>query len=318
MRVLITGGAGFQGSHLTERLLETGHEVTVLNTFSQLAERNIARCRNRLSAVWGSVTDAEIVSKTVRDQDAVVHMAARVNVDESIDSPISYLTVNVLGTFNVLEAARKIGARFIYASTCEVYGSTPQKLTESAELQPHSPYAASKAGADRLCHAYHRTYAMDITIVRPCNIYGERQKSGGGGAVIPIFARLAAEGKPLTVFGSGEQRREYMHVSDVVAAYELVLNHGELGGKVVNVGTGQTVSIKEIAEFIAAKAGVKVEYHPPRPGEVPSFELESSFARGLGFAPNVLFWEGLSRYLEWAMPPGTPGSGLPAAHSPGG
>ena len=300
MRVLITGGAGFQGSHLAERLVRSGHGVTVLSTLSAEAERNIARCANDISVVWGSITDAEIVDKTVRDQDAVVHMAARVNVDESIDSPVVFLTVNVLGTYNVLEAVRKAGTRLVHASTCEVYGSsTPSPLTESADLRPHSPYAASKAGADRLCFAYHKTYGIDVTIVRPCNIYGERQKSGRGGAVIPIFASLAAQGKPLTVFGTGEQGREFMHVSDVVAAYELVLERDDLKGKVVNVGTGETAPVKEIAEFISAKTGVGVQYQPARPGEVPGFELDSSLARRLGFAPEVKFWDGLARYLDW-------------------
>ena len=300
MRVLITGGAGFQGSHLTERLLRAGHEVTVLSTLSDEAEHNVAACMSDISIVWGSITDAEIVDKTVRDQDAVVHAAARVNVDESIDSPVSFLTVNVLGTYNVLEAVRKAGTRLIHASTCEVYGSsTPSPLTERADLRPHSPYAASKAGADRLCYAYHKTYGVDVTIVRPCNIYGERQKSGSGGAVIPIFASLADQRKPLTVFGTGEQRREYMHVSDVVSAYELILDRDDLKGEVVNVGSGEAVSIKEIADFISEKAGVEVRYQPARPGEVPGFELDSSFARRLGFDPNVRFWDGLTSYLDW-------------------
>ena len=300
MRVLITGGGGFQGSHLAERLLRGGREVTVLSTISEESERNIAGFKDDASIVWGSITDAEIVEKTVRGQDAVVHMAARVNVDESIQSPISFLTVNVLGTHNVLEAVRRVGTRIIYASTCEVYGSSnPPPLSERSDLRPHSPYAASKAGADRLCYAYHKTYGTDVTIVRPCNIYGERQKSGPGGAVIPIFASLAAQGSALTVFGTGEQRREYMHVSDVVAAYDMILGRDDLKGEVVNVGTGETVSIREIAEFIAARAGVEVRCQPARPGEVPRFKLDSSFARKLGFAPKVKFMDGLARYLEW-------------------
>ena len=300
MRVLITGGAGFQGSHLAERLVWGGHEVTVLSTLSEEAEQNIAGCVDDIAIVWGSITDVEIVDKTVRDQDAVVHMAARVNVDESIDSPVSFLTVNVLGTYNVLEAIRKVGTRLVLASTCEVYGSSnPSPLTERSDLRPHSPYAASKAGADRLCYAYYKTYGVDVTIVRPCNIYGERQKSGTGGAVVPIFASLAAQGEPLTVFGTGEQRREYMHVSDVVAAYELILGRDDLSGEVLNVGSGETVTIKEIADFISAKTGVGIQYRPARPGEVPGFELDSSLVWQLGFAPKVKFRDGLARYLDW-------------------
>ena len=300
MRVLITGGAGFQGSHLAERLLRGGHDVTVLNTVSDDAERNIAWLKGDASIVWGSITDAETVDRTVRNQDAVVHMAARVNVGQSVKSPIEHLTVNAIGTYNVLEAARKASTRIIFASTGMVYGSSNSSpLTERSELRPHSPYAASKAAADRLCYAYCKTYGMDVTIVRPCNVYGERQKAGRGGAVIPIFASLAGQGKPITVFGTGEQRREYIHVSDVVAAYDLILQREDLTGEVINMGTGGTVSIKEIAEFVSARAEVEVQYQPARPGEVSGYILDSSFARQLGFAPKVKFFDGLARYLEW-------------------
>ncbi len=300
MRVLIIGGAGFQGSHLAERLLRGGHDVTVLNTVSDDAERNVAPLKDDTSIVWGSITDAEIVDKTVRNQDVVVHMAARVNVDQSVKSPVEHLTVNVIGTCNVLEAARKAGTRVIFTSTGMVYGSSNSSpLTERSELRPHSPYAASKAAADRLCYAYCKNYGMNVTIVRPCNVYGERQKAGRGGAVIPIFASLAGQGKPITVFGTGEQRREYIHVSDVVAAYDLILQREDLTGEVINVGTAETVSIKEIAEFVSARAGVEVQYQPARPGEVSGYILDSSFARQLGFAPKVKFFDGLARYLEW-------------------
>ena len=300
MRILVTGGAGFQGSHMVEHLVATGHDVTMLNTPSRRASHNIDSFAGRVSIVWGSVTDAEIVEKTVRDQDVVVHLAARVSVDESIDSPMSFLSVNMLGTYNVLEAIRKHGARLILSSTCEVYGSAqPSPLNEHAELRPHSPYAASKAAADRLCFAYHKTYDLDVTIVRPCNVYGERQKSGSGGAVIPIFASRATRGLPLSVFGSGEQRREYIHVSDLVSGYDLIIRHSDLKGATVNLGTGETVSVREIAELISERADVPIHYQPARPAEVPGFELNSGFARSLGFRPVVRFWDGLVRYLDW-------------------
>lgn len=299
MRIMITGGAGFQGSHLAEYWLQAGHDVTLLNTYSREAEQNSATVAKQSSVVWGSVTDREIVEKTARGHDVLVHLAARINVDESIDDPMIFLTVNVLGTMNVLEAARKFGTRVIYASSCEVYGfAEGAGVTEQAELRPHSPYAASKAGADRLCFAYHKTYGLDVTILRACNIYGERQKSGRGGAVIPIFASQALAGKPLTVFGAGRQRREYMHVSDLVAAYDLVFRRSDLAGVALNVGTAERPSIKQIAEFISAKTNVPIEYGPPRSGDVLGFMLDSSRARKLGFDPQVKFWDGLSRYLE--------------------
>ena len=299
MRILVTGGAGFQGSHLSEKWSRDGHEITVLNTYSRDAERNISSIRGDVSVVWGSVTDQEIVDKTVRGHDMVAHLAARINVDESLEDPRSFLMVNVGGTLNVLEAVRRWGPRMTFASSCEVYGSADgSPLTERSELRPHSPYAASKAAADLLCFAYHKSFGLDITVMRPCNIFGERQKSGQGGAVIPIFAALAASGKPLTVFGTGTQRREYLHVRDLTEAYDLVLRRQDLSGSSLNVGTGETPSVTEIAQFIARKAGVSIVNEPARAGEVAGFSLDSSRIRTLGFAPKVRFWDGLSDYLD--------------------
>ncbi len=300
MRILITGGAGFQGSHITNLLTQAGHRVTILNTPSPEAERNIASFAKDVPIVWGSVTDKEIVTKAVRGMDVVLHLAAQINVDESIHAPVTFIEVNTLGTCNVLAAVRNSGCRLIYASTCEVYGySGDAPLKESAELKPYSPYAASKAGAERLCYAYYMTYGVDVTIVRPCNIYGEGQKRGKGGAVISIFANRALKGEPLVVSGNGQQRREYMHVSDLTQAYALILGREDLKGTSINIGTGETVSIKEIAEAVSAKFDVPIEFQPARLGEVPGFRLDSSFANSLGFTPRVKFWDGLERYIAW-------------------
>ena len=234
MRILITGGAGFQGSHLAERWSGSGHGVTILNTYSEEAARNIRAVSADSEVVWGSVTDNEIVEKTVRGHDVVVHLAARVNVDESLAEPRAFADVNLDGTINVLEAARRWGSRVVFGSSCEVYGASDGlPVPETAPLRPYSPYSASKAAADRMCYAYHMSYGLDVTIVRPSNVYGERQKSGRGGAVIPIFSSLAAAGKPLTVFGTGAQTREYIHVSDLVAAYDMIVGRGDLAGATV-------------------------------------------------------------------------------------
>ena len=301
MRILVTGGAGFQGSHVAEQCLRAGHRVTVLNTFSEEAESNIKSFAKDVSVVWGSVTDQEIVVKSVRDHDAVIHLAARINVDESIHSPYDFLFVNVTGTYNVLEAAKKYGARLIYASSCEVYGgsTTMTPVDETADLRPHSPYAASKAAADRLCFAYWKTYGVNVTMVRPCNIYGPRQKGGQGGAVIPIFVERALEHQPLVIYGTGEQRREYMYVDDLVATYMLVLERNDLEGEVINAGTGASPSIQEIAVFIAKRLETTIEHGPSRSGEVMGFSLNSSKAGELGFSPRLTFWEGLERYIDW-------------------
>jgi len=299
MKILVTGGGGFQGSHLTERLVQLGHQVTVLSTYSKQSKGNLAAVSGEIETVWGSITDPQIIKKTVRDQDAIFHLAALINVDDSIATPLDFLGVNVLGTCHILEAVKENGSRLIFASTCEVYGnSTEIAADDNTALRPHSPYAASKAAADRLCYAYFKTYGINLSIVRPCNIYGPRQKTGSGGALIPILVERALTQQPLTVFGTGIQTREYMHVSDLVTAYELILN-GESAGEVLNVGSGEMPSVNQIAEFIANRVGSTVNNGPARAGEVEGFKLDSSKIKAMGFSPSVPFWEGLEAYIEW-------------------
>lgn len=305
MKILITGGAGFQGSHLSEFLIKQGHDVTVLNTYRKEIEPNVAAIASSARVVYGSITDRTIVDKTVRGQDVVFHLAANINVDQSLKDPLSFLEVNVMGTHNVLEAVRENHIRMIYASTCEVYGDghhlkDGELLDETAELSPNSPYAASKAAADRWCNAYHKSFGVNVTIVRPFNIYGERQKNGAFGALIPILVRKALNGETLVINGDGEATRDYLHVSDLVAAYDLVLQHPELAGRAINFGSGINTSVKDIAEYIAKVFGSNVEHGPARPGEVSRFPADISLARSIGFDAKVGIWEGIDRYIAWA------------------
>lgn len=301
MKILITGGAGFQGSHLVERLHELDHEVSVLNTFTPQAEINRDILKNKAHVIWGSVTDPEITEKAMRDKDMVFHLGARVNVDESIKDPLGTINVNVHGTYNVLEAAHKLGIRVVYTSTCEVYG-TPKKIpiSEEDELLPRSPYAASKAAADRLCCSYYHTYKLPVTIIRFFNIYGERQKDGKFGALIPILTNQALRGEKIKVFGNGEQTRDYLNISDVMSGYLSVLNHPEFAGEVFNFGTGVGTKIKDIAEYIAQKMNTEVEYITARPGEASDMVADFSKAKKfLGWEPKVSIYEGIDRYLAW-------------------
>jgi len=309
MNILVTGGAGFQGSHLVESLLKKGHKVTIINTFAEEKLHNIESFKNEVRVVFGSITDPVLMEKTVRGHEVVFHLAANVNVDHSLKDPKSFIDVNVVGTFNVLEEVRKNGIRMIHASTCEVYGdghdlAEGELLDETAELKPNSPYAASKAGADRLCYSYYKSFDVDVTIVRPFNIFGERQKSGTFGALIPILVRKAMSGDKLTVFGTGAATRDYLHVSDLVAAYELVMDHKDLAGKSVNFASGVNTSVREIAEYIAKKFDSEIQYGPERPGEVQRFPSDISFAKSLGFSPKVDIWEGIDRYIDWAKAQG--------------
>ncbi|NTW21970.1 NAD-dependent epimerase/dehydratase family protein [Candidatus Falkowbacteria bacterium] len=301
MKILITGGLGFQGSHLTKHFLDKGHDVTVLNTYSEHSENHLDALAAKPRVVWGSVTDKELVRKTVRDHDVIFHLAANINVDESIKLPYSFVDVNVYGTMNVLEAVREFGGRLIYASTCEVYGVNPgmDLLNEDAPLKPHSPYAATKAAADRLCYAYFKTYNLDVAVVRPFNIFGEGQKDGQFGALIPIMVRRALHGENLQVFGSGSQTRDYMYIQDLISAYDMVMETQNSAGQVYNFGTGVETSVRDIAEYIAKKMGVTVEYTNSRPGEVSRFCADLTKAKGLGFTAKFTIWEGIDNYIAW-------------------
>ena len=304
MKILIIGGGGFQGSHLAEFFLSQGHTISVLTTYSERSLSNLRGLLSKITLVWGSVTDKEVVERTVRGHDVVFHLAAHINVDESLKDPLTFFNVNILGAYHVLEAVKKYENRLILISTCEVYGDghdlkPGELLTEHVELRPNSPYASSKAAADRIAYAYFRSYDLDVTIVRPFNIFGERQKSGAFGALIPIMTEKAIKGDRIVLFGSGESSRDYSHVSDVIQGYDLVLRTPALKGKVINLASGKNVKIKDIAEYIAKKFNVQVVHGPSRPGEVSRFPADISLARNLGFSPKVNVWEGIDRYIDW-------------------
>lgn len=305
MKLLVTGGVGFQGSHLANALVKDGHTVTVVNTLTPEAELNVPDLDPAVRVVFGSITDRVLVDKTVRGHDVVFHLAANVNVDHSLKDPQAFVEVNVMGTCNVLEAVREQGARMIHASTCEVYGDghdlkAGELLSESSALMPNSPYAATKAGAERLCYSYYKSFGTPVTIVRPFNIFGERQKSGTFGALIAILVNRALSGKSLTIFGDGSATRDFMNINDLVDAYLLVLARDDLAGKTINFASGVNTSVKDIAEYIAGKLDAKIEHGPDRPGEVMRFPADISFAQSLGFEPKVSIWEGIDRYIEWA------------------
>lgn len=304
MKLLITGGLGFQGSHLADYFLKRGHQVTVLNTLSERARSALELLEKKPAVIWGSVTDWELVRKSVREHDVVLHLAAYVNVDESLKNPRLCFEVNIGGTVNVLEAVKEFGSRLIYASTCEVYGAAPGRLAidEKTELKPHSPYASSKAAADRICFSYFKSYGLNVTVVRPFNIFGPRQKEGEFGALIPILVRRGLNKENIVVFGDGQQTRDYMYIDDLVHAYDLIFNAKKTAGEVYNFGTGKETSVKEIARYIAKKFGVAIEYREGRSGEVSRFRADITKAgKLLKFKPRVDIWRGIDQYVAWKL-----------------
>jgi dTDP-glucose 4,6-dehydratase len=304
VNVLVTGGAGFIGSHLVDALLEDPEtSVTVLDRLSTGGSRaNLEQHEGdpRLRFVHGDVRDADRVGTLVEDADAVVHAAAEAHVDRSIDEPAGFLSTNVIGTQVVLDACRDRNVRLLMVSTDEVYGPGDPaggSVDEDRPLSPRSPYAASKAAADLLCQAYRTTYETNVTIVRGTNAFGPRQIE----RVVPTYAVTALEGRPIPVYGRGEQRREWLHVRDWVRAALLVLRRGD-PGTVYNIGGGREVSNLELGRAICRLAGAaesQIAFVPDRPGHDFRYGISSERVRGLGWHPEIGFEDGLAQTVAW-------------------
>lgn len=308
MKLLITGGAGFIGSHLCEKYVNAGYNVICLDNFmtgNLVNIRHLLKYRN-FKLVNGDIRDVNIVEKTMHDVDVVFHLAAMIHVDRSIVEPRIAYDINVSGTLNILETARMLDVKkIIHTSTSEVYGSAQYvPMDEKHPLDaPHS-YGASKIGADRMCKAYIETYGLDIAIMRPFNIFGPRQKDSGYGGVISIFAKRVQNNLPPIIYGTGEQSRDYTYIEDIVDAYDLVLNSKKKVKDPVNFGTGKDIKIKDLANLILKYFGKDKELKPvhidPRPGEVNRLICDFSKAKEIyGWTPKFDFETGLKKFLNW-------------------
>lgn len=311
MRVLVTGGAGFVGSHLCEHLVNQKgaylekHVVYCLDNYMNGNIVNIRHLLNKknFKLINGDIRDIAILEKFVPSVDAIINLAAQIHVDRSIVEPKLTYDINVMGTQNVLEVARTYDVRkVIHASTSEVYGSAQTvPMDETHPLSAPHPYGASKIAADRMCHAYRETYGMDIAVARPFNIFGTRQKSSGYGGVISIFTRRILNGKQPIIFGDGLQTRDYTYVTDVVDGYIKLLETGAMVDE-INFGTGVEVSVLDLAKKIGTLCGRNVEpiFVEPRSGEVMRLIADVSKAkRVLNWEPKVSLDEGLARYVNW-------------------
>jgi len=308
MQILITGGAGFIGSYLCERYAKQGHRVLCLDNF---LNGNLMNVRHLLShrnfkLINGDVRDSDLLEKLISDTDVIFHLAAQIHVDRSVIEPKMTTEVNVLGTQNVLEAARRYDVqKIIHASTSEVYGSaqyTP--MDESHVLNPPHPYGASKVAADRMCYAYIETYGLNITIVRSFNTYGPRQKDTGYGGAISLFTRRVLANMPPIIYGDGLQTRDYTYIEDMVRAYDLILNHSEPIQEPINIGSGTEISIIDLANLIIKLCNKEGEIKPvhiePRPGEVRSLVADTSKAKKiLGWQHEHSIERGLEAFIEW-------------------
>ena len=334
MKALVSGGAGFIGSHLVDALIERGDEVTVIDNLSTGQAENLTDAiAHGVRLIPGDVIDADAVDRVCREfrPDRVFHLAAQVDVRASVNDPGMDVRVNVEGTVNLLEAARKAGASgFALASSCAVYGEPDEAgipLTEISPLRPSSPYGQAKLAAEGYVALYRELHGLAAVSMRFGNVYGPRQGAVGEAGVVAIFCReLVGGGRP-TVFGAGTQTRDFVYVGDVVAALLAASDRGAIGE--FNVGTGRETSVLELVEQLAA-VGERIDFvpvmQPPRAGEIERMALDAARIRStLGWSDRVDLREGLQltwdsnlrrRHLpdsdgETADPSGAPHGGFP-------
>jgi UDP-N-acetylglucosamine 4-epimerase len=305
MRVLVTGAAGFIGSHITRTLLADGHEVVGLDDLSTGYRHNVPDGEPGWRFVLGDIRDPAVCASAMEGAGAVVHLAGRNSVPRSLAEPRSALEVNVVGGFNLLEAARAAGAtRFVYASSSSVYGDDPSLPKMESQLRrPLSPYAASKASFEHFARAWSSSWGLSTVGLRFFNVFGPRQDPAGAyAAVVPRFVEAALGRRSPVIHGDGSFTRDFTFVDNVVHAVRLSLDAPDAGGAVVNVAGGGRVSVLDLWRAIAHKAGFDGEprFGPRRAGDMPHSQADISEARRLlGFEPVVPFDEGIRRTVAW-------------------
>jgi UDP-glucuronate 4-epimerase len=318
MRLLVTGGAGFIGSHLVDALLKRGHSVAVLDNFDPfyaraIKEQNVSAHRQNphWCLIEADLRDDSTLERVLAGQsfDVIVHLAAKAGVRPSIDDPVAYQDVNVRGTQNLLEFARRSGIRqFIFASSSSVYGVNPRVpwSETDAVLQPISPYASTKVSGELLGHVYSHLYDIRFIALRFFTVYGPRQRPD---LAIHKFARLIGSGKPIPVFGKGETRRDYTYVDDVVQGVLAAIDYTRTAYEVINLGNNQTVTLREMIAGLELALGKKaiIDWLPEQPGDVPQTWADISRAQALlGYSPSTTYIDGVKRFVEWLNVPSTP------------
>ena len=310
--ILVTGGAGFIGSHLVDHLLaEGGWRVTVVDDFNDfydpaLKRRNVERHAGREDF---ALQEADIRDRAALERifgetrfDCVVHLAARAGVRPSLSEPVLYAETNINGTLNLLELARARGVRqFVFGSSSSVYGENEKVpfAEDDPVSKPISPYAATKAAGELLCHTYAHLWGLRSVALRFFTVYGARQRPD---LAIHKFARLISAGKPIPVFGDGTTRRDYTYVDDIIAGVRAAMDYEASDYEVINLGGSRTVSLSELIALLEKELGKKavIDRQPPQPGDVPrTFADVSKARRLLGYDPQTPIEEGIRRFVEW-------------------
>jgi UDP-glucuronate 4-epimerase len=308
--VLLTGGAGFIGSHLLDSLIADGATVTVVDNFDPFydrsaKERNLERHRGhpRLRLVEGDLRDLDRLRREITGSyDTVVHLAAKAGVRPSIDDPVAYQEVNVRGTQNLLELARERDiTQFVFASSSSVYGVNPRVpwSEEDHVLQPISPYASTKVSGELLGHVYSHLYGIRFIALRFFTVYGPRQRPD---LAIHKFARLILQGKPIPVFGDGSTRRDYTYIDDIISGVRAAIDYRQTMYEVINLGNNQTISLREMIDGLEAALGMRAARQPlpEQPGDVPQTWANVEKARTLlSYEPRTRYDDGVRHFVSW-------------------
>ena len=301
-KVAITGGAGFIGSHIADALVDSA-DITVYDDLSTGCVENV---RSDVSLRRDTIQDAEQLTAAVDRADVVFHQAALVSVQRSIENPVTSHETNLDPILTVLEAARGTDTRIVFASSAAIYGDpryTP--IDEDHPKLPNSPYGLEKLTADHYCRLYHERYGVEAVALRYFNVYGPRQRAGDYAGVIATFREQALADDPITIEGDGTQTRDFVHVDDVVQANLLAATHDDSPGKAFNVGTGTSITIRELGEVIkeTTNADSEIVHVDPRNGDVEESVADISRARQtLGYEPEYDIYEGIEAYLGGAAP----------------
>ena len=303
--VLVTGGAGFIGSHLVEALISAGRLVRVLDNFSTGVRSNLRGLEPAPEVIEGDVADADAVAQAMGGVDTVFHLAALASVQFSVENPVASHRACATGTVNVLDAARKAGVRrIVYAGSSSAYGNPRAEVQGEAEaLHPLSPYAAAKLAGELYAEAFAASYGLEAVRVRFFNVFGPRQRADSPySGVIAIFTAAMTGGRAPTVFGDGLQSRDFVYVADAVQALLRAAEMPGVSSRVYNIGTGKRVTVLDLAAALNKILGTRLtpQFAPPRQGDVRHSCADISRAtRELGYAPAIGFEEGLARTLQW-------------------
>ncbi len=303
MKTLVTGGAGFIGSNLVKQLLADGNEVIVLDNLLSGYPNNLHPFPE-VRFIQGDICDEIVVTKAMQGVEVVFHLAASVGNKRSIDHPLVDASTNVLGTLTVLEAARYAGVRKIVASSSAgIFGELKTiPIKEDHPIEPYTPYGCTKLCMEKLCLSYAKLYKMEAVCLRYFNVFGPNQRFDAYGNVIPIFAFKILRNEPITIFGDGEQTRDFVNVGDVVQANIKAAMAKEVSGA-FNIGSGGRITINRLVEILQEVVGINIKllYGSPRPGDVQHSLADISAAQAaFGFTPSVFIETGLKEYMEWA------------------